>query len=149
MNFKKELYQQCHKIVDDRIALARKLIEEAQTAASQDTKSSMGDKYETSREMMALEMRKAAEQLHESAKLKQVLSELNPDKVISQINIGSLVFTSIGDFYVSISLGQIQIQDKTIFALSAVSPLGKKLLNKQKGDEFDFNSKKIKINSIA
>lgn len=149
MNFKEELHEHCHKLVDDRIALARKLIQEAQTASNQDAKSSMGDKYETSREMMALEMRKAGEQLQESSKLKQVLSELNIGLISKKISLGSLIATSIGSFYLSISLGQMQIKGKTIFVLSAVSPLGKELLNKQKGDSFVFNSRNIEIISIT
>jgi len=149
MTFKEEVYSHCCRLVDERIALTQKLIEEAQTAANQDTKSSMGDKYETSREMMALEMRKAGEQMQEASKLKRVLGELNYSINIKQIGLGSLISTSIGDFYLSVSLGKIKVQDKTVFALSAVSPLGKELVGKHVDDEFVFNSNTIKINSVA
>lgn len=149
MNFKQQIYQQCIKIVDERIALAQKLILEAQKASNQESKSSMGDKYETSREMMALEMRKAGEQLYESSKLKQVVSGHNADTIHTKIAIGSLISTSIGDFYLMVSLGQVKLNNKVVFILSAVSPLGKILLNKCVGDEFIFNSKKVEIKSIA
>lgn len=149
MSFKEKLHAHCHKLVDDRMVLARKLIEEAQLAASQDTKSSMGDKYETSREMMALEIRKAGEQLQESSKLKQVLTELNIESTSEKVSLGSLITTSIGEFYLSISLGQILIDGKKVFVLSAVSPLGKELLLKSKGDEFEFNTQLVRIISIA
>lgn len=149
MNFKHKVHAHCHQLVNERIALARKLIIEAQTAANEDTKSSMGDKYETSREMMALEMRKAGEQLQEGSKLKQVLSELNPDVISKTIVVGSFVSTSIGDFYLSVSLGQVHVEKKQVFILSAVSPLGKQLLHKKKGDEFEFNTRIITIKSIA
>lgn len=148
MNFKIKVHTHCLKLVDDRIALARKLIEEAQTSANQDTKSSMGDKYETSREMMALEMRKAGEQLQEASKLKQVLGELNPNNVEQKITLGSLISTSIGDFYLSVSLGQIEIEGRPLYILSAVSPLGKELINRREKDEFGFNSREIKILSV-
>ena len=149
MNFKHRLHAYCHQLVDERINLARELIREAQKAANEDTKSSMGDKYETSREMMALEMRKAGEQLHEGSKLKQVLSELNPEVISKRIALGSLVSTSIGDFYLSVSLGQVKVEGKQVFILSAVSPLGKQLLNKKQGDEFEFNTRNITINTIT
>lgn len=148
MNFKIKVHTHCLKLVDERIALARKLIEEAQTSANQDTKSSMGDKYETSREMMALEMRKAGEQLQEASKLKQVLGELNPNNVEQKITLGSLISTSIGDFYLSVSLGQIEIEGRPLYILSAVSPLGKELINRREKDEFGFNSREIKILSV-
>lgn len=149
MNFKEEVYLHCNKIIDQRIALAQKLIEDAQIASSQDTKSSMGDKYETSREMMALEMRKAGEQLQEASKLKRVLSGLRINKSFENIELGSLVSTSIGDFFLGISLGEIEIQAKKIFVLSVVAPLGQQLLNKRVGDEFEFNSQKIQILAIS
>lgn len=149
MNFKKQVHLQCEKIVDERIVLTRNLINEAQNASNQESKSSMGDKYETSREMMALEMRKAGEQLQENSKLKQVLSELNPETMHTKVSLGSLISTTIGDFYLSVSLGQIQVEKKLVFILSAVSPIGKELLGKQAGDQFEFNTRKIRIKSIA
>ena len=149
MTFKEEVHSHCCQLVDERIKLTQKLIEEAQNAANQDTKSSMGDKYETSREMMALEMRKAGEQMQETSKLKRVLGELNSNLNNKQIVLGSLISTSIGDFYLSVSLGKINVQDKIVFALSAVSPLGKVLLGKQSNDEFVFNSNTIKIIAVA
>jgi len=149
MTFKEELLAKCQQLVDERIELAQKLIREAQQAANQDAKSSMGDKYETSREMMALEMRKASEQLQEASKLKKVLSSIKPTQMSTKVGIGSLVSTSMGDFFVSVSLGKVSIATRTVFVLSAVSPLGKMLIAKQPGDQFDFNSKQVSINSIA
>ncbi len=149
MTFKEELLAKCQQLVDERIELAQKLIREAQQAANQDAKSSMGDKYETSREMMALEMRKASEQLQEASKLKKVLGSIKPTKITVKVGIGSLISTSIGDFFVSVSLGKVSIATRTVFVLSAVSPLGKMLMNKGLGDQFDFNSKQVVIKSLA
>jgi len=149
MTFKEELLTHCQQLVDNRITLAKKLIAEAQHAANQDSKSSMGDKYETTREMMALEMRKASEQLQEASKLKKVLSSINPIQHSSKVGIGSLIETSIGDFFVSVSLGKIDIGKRELFVLSAVSPLGKMLVDKQVGDAFEFNKQQVKINSLA
>ena len=149
MTFKEELLAKCQQLVDERIELAQKLIREAQQAANQDAKSSMGDKYETSREMMALEMRKASEQLQEASKLKKVLGSIKASKITVKVGIGSLVSTSIGDFFVSVSLGKVSIATRTVFVLSAVSPLGKMLMNKGLGDQFDFNSKQVVIKSLA
>ncbi len=148
MTFKEELYAYCHQVVDERIALTKRLIQEAQQAANQDSKSSMGDKYETSREMMALEMRKAGEQLGEAGKLKQVLSELTFEQSSEKIRLGSLVSTSIGEFYLSVSLGKLTLKEREVFVLSVVSPLGKELLEKKSGDSFSFNKRLIEIRSV-
>ncbi len=149
MTFKEKVHTHCTHLVEKRISLAQKLIVEAQTAANQDTKSSMGDKYETSREMMALEMRKASEQLQEASKLKKVLGELKPKKVYSSIALGSLITTSMGVFYLAVSLGKMEVENKEVFVLSAVAPLGKLLLGKSIGDHFDFNSQHISIIDVA
>ena len=149
MTFKELLHAHCQQIVDDRIKLTQKLISEAQQAANQDGKSSMGDKYETNREMMALEMRKASEQLQEASKLKKVLGTINPNTIAQTVGIGTFTSTSIGDFFVSVSLGKVNVEEQEVFVLSAVSPLGKMLLGKKAGDQFDFNSQQVKIKSIS
>ena len=148
MSFKQEVHAYCQQLVEDQIARSQQLIIEAQAAANQDSKSSMGDKYETNREMMALEIGKAGEQLQESSKLKRVLGELNPKNKSSNVTLGSLISTNIGLFYLSVSLGKIKVAEKEVFVLSAVAPLGKVLMDKQIGDEFEFNSRPIKIHSI-
>jgi len=149
MTFKEKVHTHCAHLVEERIMLAQKLIAEAQAAANQDAKSSMGDKYETSREMMALEMRKTSEQLQETSKLKKVLGELKPERSSDTIVLGSLITTSMGIFYLGVSLGKITIEDKELFVLSAVAPLGKLLMGKKKGHQFDFNGQPITIIDVA
>ena len=149
MTFKESLLSHCQHLVDDRILRAKNLISEAQEAANQDAKSSMGDKYETSREMMALEMRKASEQLQEASKLKKVLGSIQPNTGLNVVNIGSLVSTSIGDFFVSVSLGKVNVEQREVFVLSAVSPLGNMLMGLQAGDQFVFNTQRVKIKSLS
>jgi len=77
-----------------------------------------------------------------------VLGELNPKNKSSNVTLGSLISTNIGLFYLSVSLGKIKVAEKEVFVLSAVAPLGKVLMDKQIGDEFEFNSRPIKIHSI-
>jgi len=148
MSFKQEVHAYCQQLVEIQIARSQQLIVEAQTAANQDSKSSMGDKYETNREMMALEIAKAGEQLQEGSKLKRVLSELNPINITKKVALGSLISTNIGFFYLAVSLGKINVGDEEIFVLSAVSPLGKVFIDKQSGSEFEFNARTIKIHSV-
>ena len=103
---------------------------------------------ETSREMMALEMRKASEQLQEASKLKKVLSSIKPTQTSAKVGIGSLVSTSMGDFFVSVSLGKIRVEEREVFVLSAVSPFGKILIDKRLGYQFSFNGQQVEIKSL-
>ena len=53
---KDELYKKCVQIIENQILLAQQGIENAQQAANEETKSSAGDKYETTRAMMQIEI---------------------------------------------------------------------------------------------
>ena len=72
-DIKSKLYQQCLNIIEDKINVARVSMDTAQQAADQESKSSVGDKYETGRAMMQLEKEKLMFQIHEALKLKKVL----------------------------------------------------------------------------
>ena len=81
---KTEVYQVCLNLVNRKITQAISLMDEAQQAANSDTKSSAGDKHETSRAMAMLEKDKAANQLAEANKLKQLLSQINPKQFLKK-----------------------------------------------------------------
>lgn len=148
MGFKQQVHAHCHQLVDERIALAQKLIAEAQQAANLESKSSVGDKYETGRAMMMHEREKAESQLQEALKLKKVLNQINSEKVSVQGELGSYINTPHGNFYLAVSLGKVQVSSNEVFVLSPVSPLGAQLVGKKVGDSFHFNSKTFDIKLI-
>ena len=65
---KEQLWVQCQKIVEHRLATAQQAMDAAQQSANQEEKSSAGDKYETGRAMAQLERDKAATQVEENKK---------------------------------------------------------------------------------
>lgn len=148
MEIKQILYDRCVEYVKQRIETARLAIQIAQTSANQETKSSVGDKYETGRAMMQLEVEQNTLQLAEALKLKQVLDQINPRLETSNIQQGSLVITNHGNFYVAISIGNVTLNGKQYFAISPVSPLGTKLMNGSEGMNFVFNAKNYIIEKV-
>lgn len=142
---KERLHQTCVDYVEDRISTAQQAITAARESANDDTKSSAGDKYETGREMMQQEIDRNRKQLEESQKLKLVLERIEPDKSVDLVQNGALVTTNYGKFYISISMGQIVVDDNIYFAVSSVSPIGLKLMKQTEGYEFDFNGKKFRV----
>ncbi|MEN7550778.1 3-oxoacyl-ACP synthase [Rapidithrix thailandica] len=149
-SIKKRLHQYCTRQVDDRILTAQKAIQAAREAANDESKSSMGDKYETGRAMMQLEQEKYAGQLSNAIQLKKVLEQINPEKQASaQVELGSLVKTNYGYLYLSVSLGQIALDDLQCFAVSPVSPIGKTCLGLQKGDTFTFNGRAYRLEEVG
>ena len=146
---KASLYQLCLKFIEERIQTAEIALQQAREASNDDTKSSAGDKYETSREMMQQDIDRNKRLLIDAEENQKVLNSINEAQHSEEARHGSLVITDQGSFYLSVSAGQLHLDDKTYFAISVVSPIGKLLLGKQKGDKFDFNGKKYSIKEVA
>lgn len=146
---KKQVLDICFTSVNERIAQIEIAINDANISITDDTKSSAGDKYETSREMIQQDLNRYQQQLlvanQDLAVLNHIMnSPLNP----SVIGVGSLITTDVAVYYLSISLGAIKVEDKTIFVLSANSPIGNVLLGKRVGESIQFNGKEQKILGI-
>jgi len=145
---KDELFKHCLHYVEECINTAQIAIEDAQSSANDDTKSSAGDKFETGREMMQQEIDRNRKQLEEAKKMRLALEQIENHQVSEIVHSGSLVITNFGKFYISISRGQIQVDGINYFAISAISPIGLKLMRQKIGYEFDFNGKPFVIESI-
>lgn len=139
----------CCQHVEQRIQASRQAISEARASADQETKSSAGDKYETGRTMMHLEMEKNALQLEESVKLSHVLDTIHLEGSSESAQTGSLVTTDRGIFFIAISIGEVILDDKAYFVISAASPIGQKLVGLKAGDSMTFRNQKYTIKEIA
>ncbi|WP_407481442.1 hypothetical protein [Elizabethkingia meningoseptica] len=121
---------------------------ESTRASNNDTKSSMGDKYETSREMLQQEINRLLSQLSEVNNQLDILRNMNT-KPLTVIGLGAYVETSMGNFYISESLGKINADGVAVVAVSANAPLVQAMLKKKAGEEFELNGKKQKITLVA
>lgn len=147
---KETLYQLCLDFIEQRIQTAETALAQAREASNDDTKSSAGDKYETSREMMQQDIDRNKRLLidaQDNLKVLKAVEVRNAGKGI--VHHGSLVYTNRGTFYISISAGQLQADGLTVFAVSPASPIGKLLLEKRKGDAFDFNGNSYLIEQVV
>jgi len=101
--------------------------------------------------MMQIERDKAAQQLNEAMKLKQVLDQINNTEARQPVvALGSVVTTSSSPhFYVAISAGKIQIDGVDYIALAPQSPIGKALMGLKVNDSFIYNNKNCTIVEIA
>ena len=139
-DIKQELYRLCQEYVDRRIEVSRAAIAQAQEAANEETKSSSGDKYETGRAMMQLEIEKNAGQLTESLKLKYALGQISIDKQSDSVQPGSLVVTDREIFFVAISMGKVTYLNQSCIVISPASPLAIKLMGLKPGAKMVFNN---------
>ncbi len=148
LHLKQELLKKCFEYADDRIKSTENAITSAKEASQDDTKSSAGDKYETTREMMQQEISRNEAQLYEAKKLKHALLQIQIEKVLKTVQNGSLVFTNNGNFFISVSAGQFNIDSQNFFAISSASPIGKLLAGLKKGGKFNFNGKEFEVLEI-
>ena len=144
---KQIILQEVERRLKEKIEHLEFLISEAR-ASNNDTKSSMGDKYETSREMLQQEINNLLSQLsvflEQQIQLKSLSVNTN-----SKVEKGALVQTQNGWFYISISLGELKLDSKKIYAISPDSPLAKAMWNLEEGQEFSLNSSVQKIETIS
>jgi len=149
MNVKEELHKQCEEYVNQRLKTVESIILSNQKALASETKSSAGDKHETGRAMLQLEMEKAGQQLTSVQQMKEVLERIDASKETDIASLGALIETNLGNYFLSISAGQIVLKNTTYFAISTSSPIGKLLLGKKKGEALVWNGRKIKIHRIS
>ena len=149
MSLKEQLYQQCLNHVNERLHTINQTIQSNQKALTSETKSSAGDKHETGRAMLQLEMEKAGQQLHSIRQMKDTLARIDVSKKSEIAVLGSIIEINLGTYFLSVSVGQIQVEKKVYFAISTSSPIGKLLLGKREGEELVWNGKKIQINQVS
>lgn len=132
--------------LSEKIENFEKLISETRASAN-DTKSSMGDKYETGREMLQQEINNLQVQLNEILKQKDFLKTILP-KPNDKAEKGAIVKTEKGLFFISVSLGEIKIENEKIICISPESPLAKAMFGKQKDEIFSLNNISQEIKEI-
>jgi transcription elongation GreA/GreB family factor len=131
--------------VSRRMNQLNALLQDAFDATANESKSSAGDKHETSRAMAQLEQEKIGGQLIEMTKLHQILQRIQPSFVSDSVQLGSLVETSNGWFYISVGIGVLNIAGNNLFCITPNAPVGKLLLGKKVQDSIEFNGNPTQI----
>ncbi len=147
-NIKTQLLQLCTTSLDTRLQSVLAAIEDIKQSLQSETKSSAGDKHETGRAMLQLEREKAGHQLAEIEKTKQILSKINTESTYKNIGLGSVVYTTTSNYFISISAGELKVEDDTFYAISANTPIGQLLLGKSVGDVINFRNLEFKITKV-
>ena len=148
MNIKEILYKKCNDYVEKRVQTIQNSVNEIEESMLSETRSSAGDKHETGRAMLQLEREKAGQQLAEAQKLKETLSKIDIASTSKNICLGSVVYTTHINYFISISAGKLTIDNTDFFAVSSLSPIGQLLLSKQVDDEINFREMKFTIKEI-
>ncbi len=136
-------------LLDARLVEAEAAIAAALDARNNDTKSSAGDKYETGREMIQIEINKSETQRGKALMLKKDLARIDLHKHYTKSEFGSLVITSQEKYFLSIGFGKLTLADETYVAISLGSPIGIVLQDKAIGAKVQFQGKEFVILEIV
>lgn len=128
--------------IEDAIALAKE-------SRDSEGKSSVGDKYETGRAMMQIEIQNKENQLGQTLALKKVLSEINLEESSESITLGSYITTDKGNYYISVPLGPMKSNNYDCMTISLASPLGRAFNAHKKGDKVSFNGTEYQILEVG
>jgi len=149
-DLKKEVLEIALQRTQERIDMIESALETAQDSSNDDTKSSAGDKYETSREMIQQDINRYQKQLLEANKdLQQLISiESTMEDISEFVRLGSFVETNTGLYLIATSIGALKIGVISIFVISPASPIGQLLIGKKVGDSFTFNKINQKVITV-
>lgn len=147
-NLKKELVEQCDAILSVKIARLKKNLDDLQEDLNNESKSSAGDKYETGREMINLEWNKLSAQMNELLKLREILLRIDPERKNDLVTTGSIVITNKNNYFLSVPLGQLKMENDVFFAVGVNAPIVKPMLGKAAGDKVIFNDQHFEIEHI-
>ncbi len=146
--FKMQVIEQVKKMIDDKAVIIRNEIQMAIEARDSETKSTIGDEMETDRAMAQFQLEKAQAQLEKVNQLENELLKIDLTRNFKKAVLGSLLFTSVGNYFIFSALGKIEVGDKTVYCISLNSPIGMKLFNKKAGEKINFQNKDIQITEI-
>ena len=146
---KKKLIEKCLELLNEKLKNLDFELEQLQKSANEETKSSAGDKYETGRAMLMIEKEKLATQQNQLFKSIQVINQIDPNKQSTKVELGSLVDTTMGNYFIASSLGPIEYDKKSYFVISAVAPVAQKMLGLKSSDQFNFNGKDVIVHFVG
>lgn len=110
-------------------------LKQAIHSRNSDTKSSAGDKFETSREMAQIEIQKIE---NEISKTQQFIKDLFA-------KFSKFIITDKGTFLISIPFGKLMVSGTEVFCISKNAPISKHLINTKKNNSFFYNDMKYNI----
>ena len=114
-------------------------LKQAIDSRNSDTKSSAGDKFETSREMAQIEIQKIETEI---SKTQQFFTDL--------ASKGSqLIITDKGAFLISIPFGKLMVSGTEVFCISNSAPITKQLVNTEISANFEYRGVTYNILDIT
>lgn len=137
LELKRNLILLCKAMLQDRADNAKNAMNEMQQSANE--YGIPRDKYDSfkaqalhKKDMFAAQYQRALDDL-------VLLEKINTEKISEVVEFGSIVITNKQKMIIAISLGKVQLEKETYFAISPQVPIFKEIQGLKKGDTFKFN----------
>lgn len=145
---KSQLLAKCKLSVEGRLEKIKKTIADIEESLLEESKNTSGDKHETGRAMLQIDRENAGKQLLEIEKLIQLLNRIDVDVSTDYVRLGSMVITDTFKYFISISIGAVNLENGNFLCVALNSPIGSKLSGKKVGETFDFNGQTICVMEV-
>ena len=144
---KEYLFLAAKRALKAQIQDIQKQLADLQESSESEEKSSAGDKYETHQEMLNQTRNLLQKALEKENWMLAQLTAI-PVKKMETVGEGAVVKLSIGNLWISIPYGKINLEDEVYQLVSKESPLIMALSNLKKGDAYEFRGSKDRILDI-
>jgi transcription elongation GreA/GreB family factor len=146
---KEALFKICTEKVENRYQKIKQVLEDIKEALLEESKSTAGDKHETGRAMLDIDRENTSKQLQEIEVLMALLKKIDITTKSDYVRLGSLVKTDKATYFISLSIGSVDVNKKPYLCVALNSPMGQVLLGKKKGDTFSFNNVDYQILAVS
>lgn len=136
---KKILFIHCKAHLEKKIEILEQQKKSLQKDLTSEIKNSAGDKHETGRAMIQLELEKLGNQIHKIELNYQRLNTIKDFKTSNIVSLGSIIFTDKANYYLAVAADSCKINSKVFYCISSQSPIGKLLIGKKINQSIRFN----------
>lgn len=141
LTLKKRLWEKCLTIQNEHLERAKKavLIRQQSTLGEDND---LEDKFESFLSDRQVDRDLFAKRVVDNTNVLRILNKINPDKAQDVAGSGAIVITDDKKMFLSVGIGDVELDGEHYFVISPVSPIGQAVLDKKKGDQFEFRGEK-------
>jgi len=143
LEIKKKLFDACMSHQIEVVENLKDLMSDAQQSAND--YGMPKDRYDSYRMQILRKRDMYGQQLEKALEEISILKKINISTENIEVGFGSVVFTDDQKLFISISLGKIEIEKETYYAVSVKVPFYEVIKGKKKGSTFEFRGKENQI----
>ena len=148
VSMKKTIYEACMAKVNTQLAELQSAIDKVKESIVGEENSTSGNKFETARAMGQEELDRLNQTINNAIRERNILGQISTEKNCNSAQLGAVITTDKKVMYISVGIGKIEVGEKTVYAISAISPIGQAIMGLVQGDDILFAGKKEKIIAI-